>query len=99
MVNNPYNQGLAPNPLNINQNLAPNPLNSDQNLNQFSFNLCNEGIANGFGPMFFNLRDPTFVQKNDPIKQDPSCHPCVGVFNFIFLICLVVGIVLLIINN
>jgi hypothetical protein len=38
-------------------------------LNPNTFAACNEGLANGFGAMFFNIRDPTFKQTNDPIKQ------------------------------
>ena len=30
--------------------------------------------AGGWGPMYFNVRDPNFTQKNEPIKQPSSMH-------------------------
>ena len=39
-----------------------------------NFAACNEGIANGFGAMFFNIRDPAFTQTNHPAKRDASKH-------------------------
>ena len=41
----------------------------DLNPDNKVFTICNQGVANGFGDMFFNIRDPTFAQKNDPVKQ------------------------------
>jgi hypothetical protein len=57
------------------------------------FAACNQGVANGFGAMFFNIRDPNFNQTNTPIKQSSSLHLPVVVFNLIFLACLAVGLV------
>ena len=54
-----------------------NPLNSDQTLQNNPFNTCNEGISNGFGPMFFNIRDPSFNKTNIPVPQETSKHPLV----------------------
>lgn len=43
--------------------------------------------------MFFNIRDPAFTQKNEPIKREGSLHIAVIVGSVIFLGCLVVGAV------
>lgn len=43
--------------------------------------------------MFFNVRDPNFNQANVPIKQSPSMHLPVVIFNIIFIGCLIVGII------
>ena len=83
-MNNPG--GLAPNPMNNMNGLAPNPMN-DAN----AFALCNQGVANGFGPMFFNIRDPTFTQQNVPVKQPSSLHLPVVIFGIIFYGGLITG--------
>lgn len=57
------------------------------------FAACNQGVANGFGAAFFNIRDPNFNQTNTPVKQPSSLHLPVVVFNMIFLACLAVGLV------
>ena len=51
-------QPMQPNPFNAGQQLDPNPMNN----------------AGGWGPMYFNVRDPNFTQKNEPIKQPSSMH-------------------------
>lgn len=79
-----YYQQPVPNPIQV---YPPQPQN-DAN----AFAACNEGLANGFGAMFFNVRDPNFTQTNVPIKQSPSMHVPVVVFNLIFLVCLAIGI-------
>lgn len=54
---------------------------------------CNEGIANGFGAMFFNIRDPSFRQTNQPVKQDASLHIALAIMTVILIIGFVVGAV------
>lgn len=56
-----------------------------------AFNACNEGIANGFGAMFFNIRDPSFKQTNQPIKQEPSLHVALLVGSIIFFACIIIA--------
>ena len=43
--------------------MQPNPFNQP-NTNYGAFAACNQGLSNGFGAMFFNIRDPNFTQKN-----------------------------------
>jgi hypothetical protein len=79
MTGQPLMQGF-------NMALAPNPMNTE-NVNNFdpdAFAQCNQGIANGFGPMFFNLRDPTFIKTNAPTEQRPSYHVPVLIANLAF---------------
>ena len=52
---------------------------------------CNEGIANGFGAMFFNIRDPSFRQTNQPVKQNASLHIVLGVMTGILIAGFVIG--------
>lgn len=68
-------------------NMPPPPMNPN------AFMACNEGIANGFGAMFFNIRDPGFTQKNVPIKQEASYHISVIVVSFILIGGIIVGAV------
>lgn len=56
------------------------------------FAACNQGVANGFGAMYFNIRDPTHTQKNVPVKQSPSMHLPVIIFNLIFFALLAVAV-------
>ena len=53
---------MQPNPFNQPQ-MQPNPFNQP-NTNYGAFAACNQGLSNGFGAMFFNIRDPNFTQKN-----------------------------------
>ena len=41
--------------------------------------------------MFFNIRDPTFRQTNQPIKQNASLHIVLAIVTGIFIACLAVG--------
>jgi hypothetical protein len=43
--------------------------------------------------MFFNIRDPTFTQKNVPVRQDSSFHVAVIVVSFIMLAGIIVAAV------
>jgi hypothetical protein len=72
-----------------NQPMAPNPMKVN------AFATCNGGIANGFGEMFYNMRDPTFqsTHSNVPQKQPASLHLCIVVFNCIFYALLALGII------
>ena len=90
MQQNPYNQPqqFSPNPHNQPPPpMAPNPYNTG------AFGQINQGVANGFGPMFFNVRDPNFTQRNDPIKQPPSWHIPVVVGNILLIGWLVTAII------
>ncbi len=49
------------------------------------FMACNQGISNGFGDMFFNIRDPNFTQKNVPVKQQSSYHMAAIVVSFVLI--------------
>jgi hypothetical protein len=68
---------------------APDAISYNPN----TFAACNQGIANGFGAMFFNVRDPSFTQQNIPVKQNSSLHLPVVIFNVIFMACLIVGLI------
>lgn len=57
------------------------------------FAACNEGIAAGFGPMFFNMRDPNLGKTNHPVKQDPSLHAAVVVGSAILFAGIIVAVV------
>ena len=64
----PYNQ-QQPNPFNQQQHnpfnqQQPNPFNQPVPNDYGAFAACNQGLSNGFGAMFFNIRDPNFTQKN-----------------------------------
>ena len=76
------NNHVSSNPLNFTK-LEPNPLNVNNNVDPVSFNACNEGIANGFGAMFFNLREPGFTRTNDPVKKDSNNHVAILIVNII----------------
>ena len=56
-----------------------------------NFAACNEGIANGFGAMFFNVRDPAFTQTNQPVKQEPSLHVALLVGSVLFFACIIIA--------
>ena len=58
-----------------------------------AFANCNQGLANGFGPMFFNVRDPSFNKKNTPVKQTASLHLCVIIPNLLFIGAVVTGVI------
>lgn len=73
--------------------MPPLPVAPSTDPSQNYFMNINQGIGNGFGPMFFNLRDPVAAKTNDPIKQPTSWHVPIIVVSVIFLGCLVVGIV------
>ncbi len=63
--NQPYPYPIQPQNINMANNNAVYP---PPDPNQDYFAACNQGISNGFGAMFFNMRDPTFRQTNVPIK-------------------------------
>lgn len=67
------------------------PIENSSNRNAFIN--CNQGIANGFGAMFFNLRDPNFKQTNQPIKKNSSMHIVILISTIIYVACLIVGVV------
>lgn len=68
-----------------NEMMTPAPLNAN------AFMACNQGVANGFGAMFFNIRDPSFTQTNQPIKQEPSLHIVLAVVTVILVVCFAVA--------
>ena len=57
------------------------------------FKTCHQGIADGFGEMFFNLRDPTFTQKNVPVRQEASYPISISVVSFILFGAVILGAV------
>lgn len=54
--------------------------------------VCNEGIGNGFGNMFFNIRDPNFGKTNEPVKMPSEWYISTIVVTIIFGVCLIIGI-------
>ena len=52
-------------------------------------------MANGFGPMYFNLRDPSFTQQNVPVKLENETHTGIIIVTVIFLGGLIGGIIMI----
>ncbi len=57
------------------------------------FMACNQGIANGFGAMFYNMRDPTVQKSNLPVKAPSSMHIPVLIFTLLFIAGIAVGVI------
>lgn len=53
----------------------------------------NNAIAQGFGPMFFNIRDPLFGKSNTPVKLKPSFHVPIIIGTLLMLIGLGIAVV------
>lgn len=41
--------------------------------------------------MFFNIRDPSFKQTNQPVKVEPSLHVALLVGSIIFFACIIIA--------
>jgi hypothetical protein len=82
------NEGLPTIDYATNENLV---MNGGAPLSINAFHACNEGIANGFGAMFFNIRDPAFLKTNQPVKQDASLHILLAVMTGIMIICFAIA--------
>jgi hypothetical protein len=86
---NNYNQPQQQNVLMSNQNFNFN----NTGVSTDAFNTCNQGIANGFGAMFFNMRDTTVQRSNVPVRQSTSKHAPVALTTLLFIGGIIVAII------
>jgi len=63
-----------------------NHINNNRIAIKTPFNNCYNGKNNGFGPMFYNLRDTNFTKTNDPLKRECYFPTCVVIMNIILYI-------------
>jgi hypothetical protein len=57
------------------------------------FMACNQGIANGFGAMFYNMRDQTIQKSNLPVKAESSMHIPILALTLLYIAGVIVGII------
>lgn len=63
------------------------------NVDANHFQACNDGLAQGFGAMFFNMRDPNSGKTNQPIKVGSSWHVTLIIVSLLFFAGIIVGAV------
>jgi hypothetical protein len=63
-------------------------------VNAYANQQITQGIANAFGPFFFNMHDPNIAKTNIPMKQSASMHIPVIVVTLLLIAGIIIGIIL-----